>query len=74
MVTGKAVKKVVAACPDCEDNITLEGEIEWGDQVVCPHCGTKLEVINTNPVELDWVFEEYEYEYDDDDDDDDDDY
>ncbi len=52
----------------------MEGEIEWGDQVVCPHCGTKLEVINTNPVELDWVFEEYEYEYDDDDDDDDDDY
>lgn len=74
MVTGKAIKTTVAECPECENNITLKGEIEWGQKVKCPHCSTDLEVINTTPVELDWVFEDYddEYEYDDDDDDDED--
>jgi hypothetical protein len=35
--------------------------------VTCQHCGEKLEVIELNPVELDYEFgeEEYEYEYDD---------
>jgi len=72
MVAGKMTKSTVAECPECEENITLKGEVQWGQQVVCPHCGTELEVINTDPIELDWVFEEYDDDYDDDDDDEDD--
>jgi lysine biosynthesis protein LysW len=62
MVTGKASKTTVVACPECDEDIILRGSIQWGQQVTCPHCGTELEVINTDPVELDWVYEEYEYE------------
>jgi lysine biosynthesis protein LysW len=67
--SGRAGKTTVVACPDCEENITLRGEIDWGLQVTCPHCGTKLEVINTDPVELDWAVEEYDDDEDDDEDD-----
>lgn len=63
-------RTVVVECPDCEDNITLKGEIEWGQAVVCPHCGTNLEVINIDPVEVDWAYEDSGYDYGDDDDDD----
>ena len=66
MVAGKMTKSTVAECPECEENITLKGEVQWGQQVVCPHCG------NTDPIELDWVFEEYDDDYDYDDDDEDD--
>ena len=68
MVTGKATKTTIVTCPECDENITLKNEIKWGQQVVCPHCSTELEVINTDPVELDWVFEENDQDYDDDDD------
>jgi alpha-aminoadipate carrier protein LysW len=71
MVTGKATRTIVVECPDCEDKITMRGPIEWGQQVVCPHCGTDLEVINTDPVELDWVYEDSGYtDYEDEDEDD----
>jgi len=72
VATGRAVQTAVAACPECDENITLKGKVEWGQQVNCPHCGTELEVINTNPLELDWIFDDYDDDYDDDDDDDDD--
>jgi lysine biosynthesis protein LysW len=71
MITGKATRKVMAACPECEDKIIMTGKIEWGRRVVCPHCGVDLEVINTDPVELDWVYEESDYsDYKDEDEDD----
>jgi len=25
-----------------------------GDEMVCPHCGTELEVVRLDPPELDW--------------------
>jgi lysine biosynthesis protein LysW len=69
--TRSSFRTVVVECPDCEEDITLKGEIEWGPEVVCPHCGTKLEVINTDPVEVDWAYEESDDDYDDEDDEDD---
>jgi hypothetical protein len=40
-----------------------------GQEVLCPHCDAELEVIETDPVELDWVYDEYDGDDDDDDDD-----
>ena len=61
MVTGKATRTVVTACPDCEDKIILTGEIKCGRKVVSPHCGVDLENVNTDPVELDWLYEDADY-------------
>jgi alpha-aminoadipate carrier protein LysW len=57
-------KTVVVGCPSCDQDITLGGEIRLGKQVMCPNCGVELEVIDTDPVELDWPYEDYEYDDD----------
>ena len=48
----------MAHCPECEAAIDLDSEIEEGQQLDCPECGAELEVVNTNPVELDVVEDE----------------
>lgn len=74
-----ASKKEIAYCPDCDATLRLKS-VRLGQQITCRECGTMLEVVELNPVELDWAFdepyeeEEYEprrngrshtYEYDD---------
>ena len=39
-------------CPICAAEIQLAGNALSGELVVCDDCGTELEVINTDPVEL----------------------
>jgi alpha-aminoadipate carrier protein LysW len=44
----------MAHCPECEAVVELElDDVEEGQLVSCPECGMDLEVVNTNPVELD---------------------
>lgn len=43
------------ACPACDEPIGLSGQPDLGQRLRCTHCGTELEVIATDPVELDWV-------------------
>ena len=43
-------------CPECETLVTVEEDVEEGQTVECPECGTELEVVNTNPLELGMVF------------------
>jgi lysine biosynthesis protein LysW len=43
-------------CLDCGRSIYLENRIEEGQLVTCRHCGTQFEIINLEPVELDWVY------------------
>ncbi len=45
----------MAACPKCEAAIDVGDELEEGQTLDCPDCGAELEVVNTNPVELDAV-------------------
>lgn len=51
-------------CPECDTNLDLEeDEMDEGDVVACPECGTEYEVITVNPIELKPVEEEaYEEE------------
>ena len=41
-------------CPDCDGQITLH-HARLGQKVVCPYCDTQLEVIDLEPLELDWA-------------------
>ncbi|MBI3896335.1 MAG: hypothetical protein HY313_10450 [Acidobacteria bacterium] len=53
----------MAHCPECEALVdVLEDELEEGQIVTCPECGVDLEVVNTNPIELDLAEEEFEEE------------
>jgi alpha-aminoadipate/glutamate carrier protein LysW len=51
-------------CPECETNLDIEeDEIEEGEIISCPECGSDFEVITVSPIELKAV-DEAEYEED----------
>jgi lysine biosynthesis protein LysW len=62
---------VMAICPACEAQINIQGQVEMGQSVVCPQCAEDLEVIDIDPLELDWAYEELDWDGDEDDEDDD---
>jgi alpha-aminoadipate carrier protein LysW len=52
-------------CPECESDLDLEeDDVDEGEVVSCPECGTDFEVITVNPIELKPVDEEEEEELD----------
>jgi len=55
----------MAHCPECEAVIDVEEEeVEEGQTIDCPECGAELEVVNTNPLELNVLLDEEEEEKD----------
>jgi alpha-aminoadipate/glutamate carrier protein LysW len=54
----------MAFCPECDAAIDAGDDVEEGQIVDCPECNAKLEVVNTNPLELDVLPEENEDEDD----------
>ncbi|MGH9450263.1 MAG: hypothetical protein ACRD11_06925 [Terriglobia bacterium] len=49
----------MAVCPECDAAIDIEDdEVEEGQTLDCPECGAELEVMSTNPVELNAILEE----------------
>jgi lysine biosynthesis protein LysW len=58
-------------CPDRDESIELGNQVKKGQTATCESCGAYLEVVSTNPIELDWAYDDYdddddEVEYDDD--------
>ncbi len=49
-----------APCPECDEDIRISGTPKLGKVVICPQCGTRLEVVELDPLELDWAFDEPE--------------
>ena len=40
-------------CPECDSPITVDGdEVEAGETIQCEECGTELEVVSTDPLEV----------------------
>jgi alpha-aminoadipate/glutamate carrier protein LysW len=64
----------MATCPSCEapDLEVDEYELEEGEIVTCPECGTSLEVTSIAPVEFDVVSDDDEDDEDEDEEEDDD--
>jgi len=44
-------------CPECSEDVFVDAESEQGDLVSCDECGTELEIVGLDPIELD-VYEE----------------
>ena len=50
-------------CPECESDLDIdEDEVDEGEIISCPECGTDFEVVTVNPLELKRVSEEEELE------------
>jgi len=46
-------------CPQCESDLDIEeDEVDEGEIVSCPECGTEFEVVTLNPLELNPVEDE----------------
>ncbi|MEP6644586.1 MAG: hypothetical protein ABJA69_08805 [Acidobacteriaceae bacterium] len=46
-------------CPECDTNLDIEeDDMDEGEIVSCPECGSDFEVITVNPIELKPVEEE----------------
>ena len=54
--------KITVDCLDCGAEINLVGKIRVGQPVTCSECGTTLEVMALDPIELDWIYDEPEYD------------
>lgn len=66
-----------AVCPECSEDVYVDADSEQGDVVTCDECGSDLEVVGLDPIELDLYedkggddadeeedFESYDYEDD----------
>ncbi len=60
MAVKKADLTAIAACPNCGERLTFMGKVKLFQRVVCPNCGAELEVVKTEPVELEWAYEDYD--------------
>lgn len=54
-------------CPECDADVHVDMETDKGEIVSCEECGTDLEIVGLDPVELD-VVEEEDYDEDEDED------
>jgi alpha-aminoadipate/glutamate carrier protein LysW len=44
---------MAVVCPECDNPITVDtDEVEEGEKVQCDECGTELEVVSIDPLEL----------------------
>jgi alpha-aminoadipate carrier protein LysW len=50
-------------CPECEADVQVSDDMDKGDLVECPDCGSTLEVVGLDPIELDLAAEEEEEEW-----------
>ena len=48
---------IIKFCLDCEREIVLRSSPKIEQRITCPHCKVTLEVINLDPLELDWVYD-----------------
>jgi DNA-directed RNA polymerase subunit RPC12/RpoP len=53
-------KTAMAPCPDCGRMVNVGSQPREGLQFTCPNCGARLEIINLEPLELDWAFSDFE--------------
>jgi len=40
-------------CPECDGDIAIPGDAMRNELISCPECGTELEIISLDPLELD---------------------
>ena len=53
-------------CPECDADVHVDTDADKGDILSCEECGTDLELVGLDPVELDIVEEDYDEDEDED--------
>jgi len=50
---GENRKMPTTSCPECSEDVYVDAESEQGDVVTCEECGSELEVVGLDPLEVD---------------------
>ena len=59
-------KKSQGECPACRKYVFIGHSPQVGSGVICTRCHTELQIVDLNPVSLDWISDEQDYyEFDD---------
>lgn len=58
----------VGTCPECDADVHVDTDADKGDSVACDECGTELEIVGLDPVELDIAEEDLDEDPDEDED------
>ena len=61
---SKNMNGIRKECLSCGDTIIIKRPIRMGQIVTCLSCGDELEIVELNPILLDWPLAEEEYSYD----------
>jgi alpha-aminoadipate carrier protein LysW len=59
----RADKMPRGTCPECDAEVQVDEDTDKGDTVECSDCGTQLEVVGLDPIELDVAVEEEEEDW-----------
>ncbi|HTH52704.1 MAG TPA: hypothetical protein VL495_02060 [Edaphobacter sp.] len=43
---------MATVCPECDNPIDIDNEVDEGETVQCEECGVELEVVSIDPVQL----------------------
>lgn len=44
---------MAVVCPECDNPLDIDtDEVEQGDTIQCPECGTDLEIVSADPLEI----------------------
>ena len=66
-IAGEEENVPTGTCPECDADVHVDLDTDKGEIVSCEECGTELEVVGLDPVELD-IVEEESYDEDEDED------
>ncbi len=47
-------------CPICDADVPLDSTVELNELLTCPDCGSELEVVNLNPLQVEEAPQEEE--------------
>lgn len=51
-----------AICPICTEKVEVSKKVKFLERISCPTCEALLEIVNLDPIELDWIFYDYQGE------------
>jgi alpha-aminoadipate carrier protein LysW len=51
LIRGK-ITNMTATCPECDADVAIPADAMENELISCPDCGSELEIISLNPVQL----------------------
>jgi hypothetical protein len=64
--TNTKSKKTMVECLNCSEDIYVGGNPKVGNFVTCKNCDSLFEIVDLEPISIDWPYDDDDYGDDDD--------